>query len=368
LTGGATVTTNASGQAIKALTANSTAGAYSVTATVSGASKAATFSLTNKVATATRFAISPTTAPTAGVAFSVKVTALDAFGNLITNYSGTVHFTSTSTALKLPANVKLTNGVATVANFVTNKSGSLTITATDITKSTLKGTSATIAVHAGAAASIIITSGNGQSATVGTKFTTALTVTVKDKFGNPVSGAVVTFNAPGSGAGAAFTGGLTVTTNSSGQASKIVTANTAAGTYAVTASVKVSSTASKSASFSLTNVAGSATQFAVSEPAITLANGNVAVPAGTAFSVVVTALDQFGNVATNYHGIVTFSSTDPSATLPATSALTNGSAQFDGVVLNALGDTTISATDTVNHTLTGSSVSILVNKGSGRQS
>jgi photosystem II stability/assembly factor-like uncharacterized protein len=51
------------------------------------------------------FKVTPsTTAPHAGVAFSITVTAEDPFGRTITNYTGTVHFSSTDPKGKLPGN------------------------------------------------------------------------------------------------------------------------------------------------------------------------------------------------------------------------------------------------------------------------
>lgn len=108
-------------------------------------------------------------------------------------------------------------------------------------------------------AAIAATSGSGQSATVGTAFSTPLVVTVTDSSGNAVSGASVTFTvvAGSSGASASFaTGGATdtETTGSNGQAttSQALTANATAGTFTVTASVSGVSTP---ATFNFTNTA-----------------------------------------------------------------------------------------------------------------
>jgi hypothetical protein len=71
--------------------------------------------------------------------------------------------------------------------------------------------------------------------------------------GNPVSGATVTFTAPGSGASATFAGQASATalTNSSGVATApALTANSQAGSYTVTATV---SGATSPANFNLTN-------------------------------------------------------------------------------------------------------------------
>ena len=102
--------------------------------------------------------------------------------------------------------------------------------------------------------SVSATAGTPQSATVNTAFATALVATVKDASGNPVSGATVTFTAPGTGASVIFGGSASVTTNASGIATApALTANSQAGSYTVTA--RVAGVAAP-ASFSLTNLAG----------------------------------------------------------------------------------------------------------------
>src|ERR1035441_6723558 len=97
-----------------------------------------------------------------------------------------------------------------------------------------------------------------QSVAINTPFATALQATVKDAGGNLVSGATATFTAPSTGAGGPFAGGVstaTATTNAQGVATApVFTANSTAGSYAVTASVAGVTT---SASFALTNQAGS---------------------------------------------------------------------------------------------------------------
>ena len=101
----------------------------------------------------------------------------------------------------------------------------------------------------GAAASVAVVSGSGQSATVGAPFANPLVVVVKDTYGNPVPGTSVAFAAPTSGASATLMGSP-ATTGADGQASVTATANTTAGSYTVTASVVGVTT---SAAFNLTN-------------------------------------------------------------------------------------------------------------------
>ena len=105
-------------------------------------------------------------------------------------------------------------------------------------------------------ANITATIGTPQSATINTVFGTALQATVRDGSNNPVTGATVTFAAPGTGASGSFTGSATVVTNTNGVATApTFTANAVAGGYTVTASVSGVTTP---ASFSLTNNAGPA--------------------------------------------------------------------------------------------------------------
>jgi hypothetical protein len=103
--------------------------------------------------------------------------------------------------------------------------------------------------------SIAATSGTPQSVAINTAFALPLVATVLDSDSNPVSGATVTFTAPGTGASGTFTAGTnteTETTNTSGVAtSTTFTANaTVGGPYTVAATVTGVST---EADFKLTN-------------------------------------------------------------------------------------------------------------------
>jgi hypothetical protein len=107
---------------------------------------------------------------------------------------------------------------------------------------------------AGGTATVTATAGTPQSTTISTAFGTSLQATVKDSLNNPMSGVVVTFNAPASGATGTFAGGVnTATTDALGVATaNVFTANGTAGSYTVAASA----TGASPANFSLTNLAG----------------------------------------------------------------------------------------------------------------
>ncbi|PYU26882.1 MAG: hypothetical protein DMG30_01035 [Acidobacteria bacterium] len=99
----------------------------------------------------------------------------------------------------------------------------------------------------------------------------------------------------------------------------------------------------------ITVSAATATHFAVSAPAT--------ATAGTAFNFTVTAKDAFNNTVTGYAGTVHFTSTDSQPVLPANTTLTSGTGTFPAT-LKTRGSQTITATDTGNATITGTSNAI----------
>jgi N-acetylneuraminic acid mutarotase len=192
---------------------------------------------------ATHFSVTAPATVTTGAAFNLTVTALDASNSVATNYSGTVHFTSTDSQAVLPANSTLTNGTGTFSATLKTAVGQ-TITSTDTVAVSITGTSNSI------------------------------------------------------------------------------------------------------------NVTGPpATHFSVTAPAT--------ATSGTAFNFTVTPLDASNNVATSYSGTVHFTSTDGQAVLPANSALANGTATVYAT-LNTVAIQSITATDTVTSSITGTSNSINV--------
>ena len=95
----------------------------------------------------------------------------------------------------------------------------------------------------------------------------------------------------------------------------------------------------------------SPTHFLVSAPSSTVA--------GQPLTVTVGAFDTYGNVQHIYSGAVHFSSTDGTATLPGDAALVDGHGTFTAA-LNSTGSYTITAQDTVDGTVTGTTASIAV--------
>jgi hypothetical protein len=129
------------------------------------------------------------------------------------------------------------SGVATATTYTANTTPgtyAVTAAATGLTSASFTETNVV-----GPASQIVAAAGGNQGVTVGALFTTPLSATVEDQYGNPVAGNSVTFTAPATGASGTFANGTDTTTASSGSNGVAVasafTANTTAGTYAVTA-------------------------------------------------------------------------------------------------------------------------------------
>lgn len=158
--------------------------------------------------------------------------------------SGTTSATNNKVVINLgaPTLVNATDAVRVVVSAMTNPTLASSSDVADVSTSadTAAAATSTYSITAGPLASLVITSGNNQSAEVSQAFANPLVVTALDGAGNPVSGSVVTFTiGTVSGATATFpntTNIQTPTTAANGQATaQAPTANATAGTYHVTA-------------------------------------------------------------------------------------------------------------------------------------
>ena len=291
---------------------------------------------------ATHFSVTAASStPTAGTAFNITVTALDASNGEVSSYAGTVHFSSSDAQAVLPANTTLTNGTGIFA--VTLKTaGSQTITATDTSAVTIKGTSNSINVSGLAATHFSVVAPTND--TVGTSFT--LTVNALDASNNVVTSYAGTVHFTSTDAQATLPPNSTLT-NGTGTFSatmKTPGSQTISATDTATSSITGSSN-------SITVSGAPASHFSVTAPAT--------ATAGTAFNFTVTALDVWATLSLATRGQCSFTSTDGQAELPANSTLTNGTGAFSGT-LKTDGNQTITATDTAAASITGTSTSIHV--------
>lgn len=91
------------------------------------------------------FALSAPGTAVIGSTIQFTVTAIDSNGLTVTNYSGTLKFTSSDALAKLPGNSQLFSGTGTFSATM-GTSGNATITATDTSSANLTGVSSSIAV------------------------------------------------------------------------------------------------------------------------------------------------------------------------------------------------------------------------------
>jgi hypothetical protein len=119
-----------------------TAGTQLITATDSAAGglTGTDGGITVKAAAVSKFLISAPATVHAGVAFSLTLTVEDAYGNVVTGYTGTVHFSSTDATASLPKNYTFTTadqGMHTFTGLVLRKKGYQKTTITDTLNSSL---------------------------------------------------------------------------------------------------------------------------------------------------------------------------------------------------------------------------------------
>lgn len=291
----------------------------------------------------------PATA-TAGVAQTIKVSILDAFGNIATGYRGTVAFASSDAKAILPASYTFTNKDSGFHEFTATlkTAGSGTISITDAV-SGLSSQSTIIVTPATTAGSFTVT---GIPATVaGTA--QSFTVTVKDAFGNVATGYTGTVNFSSSDAQAGLPASYTFTAADAGSHTFSATLKTA-GLQSVT----VRDSANATAIGSQTNISVRASSVAASVSV----SGFPATAAGAAKNFTVAVKDQYGNLCTTFTGTVTFSSSDAKAVLPAsyTFSAADGGAHVFSATLKTAGTQSISAT---TGTLSSSQTGIAVTAG-----
>jgi hypothetical protein len=273
---------------------------------------------------------SPTTA---GVPGSFVVTARDAYGNVATSYTGTIHFSSSDAQAVLPGNTMLMSGIGGfTATF--HHAGIQTLTAADTAAGPISGSQTGITVTPGAVSRLSV-SGFPTPQTAGVPG--SFTVTALDSFGNPVDSytGTIRFNSsdaqsslPGDAVLRGGTGTFRATFKTAGVQTLTATDTTSSGISGVDDNIKI--------------LPETAVRFRFDSP--------MTATAGTAFPVTVTALDSFNNTASGYRGTVRFTSSDASAALPADYAFTStdaGTYTFK-VTLKTVGSQSITATDSLN--------------------
>ena len=224
---------------------------------------------------------------------------------------------------------------------VNNLSSVTAIAAGDIFSLAIQGQANAVATHFSVSAPA--------SSAAGTSFN--FSVTALDASNHPVAGYTGTVHFTSADPLAALPADYTFTATDHGTHTISGTLNTA-GSQTIT-TTDTANAAVTGVSGPITVSAAATTRFSTTAPP--------SVTGGTAFSVAVTASDAFGNISTSYVGTVHFTSTDGLAILPTDYTFTaadHGTHVFTAVTLNTPGNQTITATDTVNAAITGTSAPV----------
>lgn len=288
---------------------------------------------------ATHFSVtSATPTPTAGTAFNITVTALDANNSTVTTFAGTVNFTSSDVQAVLPASATIANGTGT-ASVTLKTAGPQTITATG----SINGTSSAIPIGPGAA-SLLTVSPATSTASTGTPFN--FTVTALDPFSNTATTYAGTVHFSSSDGSAILPANSTLT-NGTGTFSATLKTS---GSQTIKATD--TATASLTGTSSAISASGPATHFSFSAQASAATRRSI--------NIGVTALDASNNQSTGYNGTVHITSSDAAAILPASATMQNGSTGNLQITLETPGNQTVTATDAVTPSLKGTSSAIAV--------
>lgn len=312
-------------------------------------------SVTVGAASASSFTVPTPSTQTSGTAFNETLTAVDAYGNTATGYTGTrtIAFSGpgsspSATLPKYPASVKFTSGVSESLAITLYKAETPTLTAKE---GSISGSSGGFTVTAAAPKSLTLPAPGAQTA--GAAFEE--TLTAKDEYGNTAASyagsRTITFSGPGSSpnstspkypATVKFTAGVSESFSITLYKAETPTLKATDGAI--------------SGSTSFTVAAASAGKFTVPTPSTQTA--------GKELNETLTALDSYGNTATSFSGTRTITFTGPTTSpdghapkYPGTVNFTSGEGTA-GITIYDAGSMTLTAQE---GSLTGSSGSFTVN-------
>ena len=366
LKGTLTATVNNGVAVFSGLTLKDAAQGVTITATAAGLTSVTTQPF-NVTLGATRLVVTteppqPPSTVAAGTTFTMVVSAEDGLGNVDTTYDGPI----TLTLAANPGNAILggtlevgaTNGIATFSDLTLNEPGdgyTILATANGLTSVTTAGFDVTEppATH------LVLATPPPSELAAGTGF--GLVVDAEDDQGQIDTNynSTVTVALAGGPSGASLGGTVSVTANDGVATFNGLTLDTAGTGYTLQLS-----------SGNLEGVTSESIQVDPAAAAYFVVTTSFANPdvAGTTATVAVMAYDANHNPVSSgpnqYKGTVDLSSTDGQvAGLPATYTFTAddaGSHEFTGVILETAGSQTITATDSANHTVAGTSPAVTV--------
>jgi hypothetical protein len=287
---------------------------------------------------------SPTTAGDFG---AVIVTAKDASGNTIPNYTGTVHLSSSDLHAQLPGNYTFRASENGSHAFVValKTAGMQSITVNDTTTPSVSGTQSGIVVTPSSITGLTL---SGLPSTAQSGVPVPFTVSATDAYGNAVPGytGTVSFSSTDPGAlpppsytfSLADNGTHTFSATFETSGARSLTVTDAGNGYSATGNLTVIPFALMVSGFPSSMTAGQSSTFTVR------------------------AVDANNNTDTGYTGIVHFTSSDLQANLPddySFTATDMGVHTF-GAVLKTAGTQFITATDTATASITGTQGGIAV--------
>jgi hypothetical protein len=304
--------------------------------------------------------VTPLQSAVAGTVQSITVSGRDVYGNVATDYRGTVTFVSSDTQAVLPATYTFTSGDAGSHTFAVSlrSSGGQDITIADSTTvvtpqyyvtGTMTYYQRDIFVSAAGFSSFSFKASSASNTSAGAALDLALSAT--DAYGNAVSDYTGTALISSTDSQAVLPTSYSFTFADQGTHHISVIFKTA-GTQTINVVDSVNSTDVGSTSIAVRAAAANKLAVTTSSDA----------KAGTAQYVTVAVTDAFGNSITNYTGTVKFSSSDLQATLPANYTFSNkdnGTHTFS-VTFRTAGVQSLSASDTVNSSITGVAAGITV--------
>jgi hypothetical protein len=293
------------------------------------------------------YIVSAQSEQSAGTPFTTTVTAIDALSETVNDSATVVTMTSSTGNAQFDSdgngtfgdNTKaLSGGVFTITT-KDNTLETVTFTATDANSKT--GTSDEVDINLGPPSRFTTTITPAQSTLTadGTSNCT-ITVQLKDAGGNNQTTDAATIE-------------LSTTTGSLGAASYAGN-----GSYTATFTAGITAgTATITGTLDGQPITDNGVVILTAGPAATLlVEAPTSATGGSAFNVTVTARDANANTATSYTGIVQFSSTATSATLPSNYTFTGADAGVHtfSITLGTAGNIVLTVTDTVTGSITGS--------------
>ena len=289
-------------------------------------------------------AVSGPVATVAGQMLAYTVAAKDVYGNLATGYSGTVQWAGSDPNALWPISytfVSTDAGVHVFDGVTMTTAGLQYVTVSDAAASSIHGTQGDVLVSPAAAQSLALTGATTTTAGGAYNFT----VRAMDAYGNTATDYLGAVSFTSTDANAALPTGYVFARGDQGLSAHVANFVTA-GAQSLTAT----DTATPS-------IVGAQTAIGVRPAAAThysVAGLPSSLIAGQTTSITVTAQDDYSNTATDYVGVVHFTSSDVKAVLPSDTAFIASATFSGGVALATAGTQVLTATGTSFPELTGS--------------